>query len=270
MASRKKATTKTAAVAIAKLQKETATFYLVGTAPLMLHRLSQKTLWELLLPGGKKSAGAKKSTLKHDPYQEFLDAPHLDSDPDAPTLLLHPSTGFKNAIRSVAIDVDTASSKAQLGRLSYVLGEYVPIWGIPTMRMDAVRMRDAARTPDVRTRCCLREWASRIEVVYCKPMLSAQTMGILVANAGVIQGTGDGRVEKGSLNCGTWRVCNPDDADWLRITKEAGRKAQVDAMDDPEPYDDETRELYSWFEGEAARREFDFRKRRSAGGRKSG
>jgi hypothetical protein len=63
-------------------------------------------------------------------------------------------------------------------------------------------------------------------------------------------------VEKGSGSYGTYHIVDEDDADYLRIIKEGGRVAQDAAIESPEPYDDETMELLSWYDVEAKRRGF--------------
>ena len=47
-----------------------------------------------------------------------------------------------------------------------------------------------------------------------------------------------------------------DDADFQRILKTQGRKEQQLALDNPEPYNDETSEMLAWFDVEIQRRGF--------------
>lgn len=241
-------------IEVIQLRREVLEMTIVGMSPLIMNRLSEKAKRELLLPAAKKNRAEKQSTLKHDPFTEFRSAPYTIRSDGAPTLLAMPSTAFKNALRSVAIDLPGSATKAALGRLTYVEGDYVPIYGIPKLKMDVVRMADMKRTPDVRTRACVVEWAAVIRVVFAVPMLTHDAIMGLMANAGLIQGVGDYRPEKGVGNFGTFAVVPRDDEHANRIMRDGGRAEQVAAMANPELYDDETADLFEWFDGEAQRR----------------
>ena len=143
-----------------------------------------------------------------------------------------------------------------MGRLSYVEGEKVPIYGIPKLFMTPVRNSGMNRAPDIRTRAIIAEWAAFVPIRYTTPMLNFRTVSTLFQAAGVICGVGDWRPEKGSGNFGTFEVVDQDDPEFLRIVKEGGRKAQEAAMKRADPYDAETEELLTWFEDEAKAREF--------------
>lgn len=252
MAMKKKQTEE---VNVIRIDTERITVPIVGTSPLILNRLSEKAQRELILPGQRKTSGQKATTLKHDPYQEFQDAPYISADPDSPTLLLMPSTAFKSALRSVAIDLPESSSKAALGRLTFVENEYVPIYGIPQLHMSVVRQAGINRTPDVRTRCIVPEWCALVSIVFTKPILNRDSIINLMAAAGVIRGVGDWRPEKGSGNYGQWRLSDPSEKDFKRIAK-MDREFQIKAMNSPACYDNETQELLSWFDAEVERRGF--------------
>jgi hypothetical protein len=165
------------------------------------------------------------------------------------------STAFKGAIRSAALDIPGAS-KAQIGRLVYVEGEMIPIFGTPKLFMSVTRSADINKTPDIRTRAILPEWACKITVAYTEPLLKHTTITNLIAAAGYSIGVGDWRPEKGSGTYGQFRLVAPDDEDYLRITKTQGRAVQRDALENPECYDIESAEMLTWFQGEAERRGF--------------
>jgi len=254
MAIKKKSTSEK--IDVVRVERKSITICIKGTTPLIVRRMSEKVKQELMLPSGRKTASEKKSTLKHDPYEEFADSPYTSANPKSPTLLLMPSVAFKSAMRNVAVDVPNASSKAQLGRLTYVEGDYVPIYGTPQIKMDVVRSRDMNRTPDVRTRLVVPEWATIIQVIFAVPILNASTITALMVNAGIIQGVGDYRAEKGAGNFGSWEVVQQKDiAGIMKI----GRKDQEIAMKDPQCYDSETAELLSWFTEAASQRGFSHR-----------
>jgi hypothetical protein len=184
---------------------------------------------------------------------EFRDSPYRLHDENEPTLLAHLATAFKRAIANTAVDIPGAK-KAQMGRLMWVEGEKIPLYGIPKMHMSVTRSADMNKTPDVRTRCIIPEWAARITVTFTVPLLKEPVVSNLLAAAGQIQGVGDWRPEKGSGTFGQFRLVSPDDPDFKRIVKEGGRKAQEKAIKDAEAYDPDTEELFAWFVSEAKQR----------------
>lgn len=238
-----------------EIAMERVEYCVLGKTPIILNRLSEKVKNQLLFPAARKNAAEKASTLKHNPFEEFRSAPYTLSDDDAPTLLAHLSTAFKKAIASTALDLPGAK-KAQLSRLMWVEGEKVPIYGIPKLHMAVTRSADMAHTPDVRTRCIVPEWATIVTVAFPTPILKEAVVSQLFAAAGMIQGVGDWRPEKGSGTFGQFELVDPDDARFLSIIQSGGRAAQIKALEEKEPYDEDTAELLSWFVAEVDRRGF--------------
>ncbi len=228
--------------------------YIVGTSPLVLNRMSEKAKRELLLPSGRKSAFDRQTTLKHRPVEEYRASAYRSKDPNSPTHLLLMATAFKGALRSVAVDMPNAK-KAQIGRLAYVPGDYVNIYGVPQLFMAIVRSADMNKTPDVRTRAIVPHWACKLTVSFVQPLMRAQALVNLLAAAGITIGVGDGRPEKGAMNYGQFRIAEADDPEFLSIIATGGREAQMAALETPVCYDDETAELLSWYDEEVARRE---------------
>lgn len=238
------------------LKVTTGTFEccIVGTSPIILNRMSEKAKHELLMPKGRKTAVEKATSLKHSPIDEYRASAYTIKDDNAPTLLAILSTAFKGALRSAALDMPGAK-KAQIGRLTYIPGELVGIYGLPELFMSITRSADINKTPDVRTRAIVREWACRLSVTYVQPLIRAQAVANLLAAAGITIGVGDWRPEKGAGNYGQFRLADKDDPEFLKILKR-GRVAQRAAMnaDDPQCYDEETKELLSWFDDELKKR----------------
>lgn len=242
-------------ITIMEVVKGQMSFCILGTSPLVMNRMSQKVWFELLAPKGKKTAVEKASSLKHDPIKEFRDSPYRMMDPKAPTLLAILPTAFKGAMKTAALDTPGAK-KAQIGRLVYIPGEQLPIYGIPKVFMAITRSADMNRTPDVRTRAILPEWACHLEVAFTKPILREQSIANLLAAAGFQSGVGDWRQEKGSGSYGSFKLVPETDKDFRRIVAQQGRAAQQKAMDDPQAYNDETAEMLTWFDSEIKRRGF--------------
>lgn len=225
---------------------------ILGTSPIILNRMSQKAREVLLLPRGPKSAAEKKSTLKHNPPEEFRASAHTTAEP-GPTRLLIPGAMVKGAIRSVALDMPGAS-KAEIGRQVFVENEWLHLYGVPEMFMAVTRSADMKRTPDIRTRAIVPRWACRASITFVVPLLTAKVVMNLLAAAGIMRGLGDWRPEKGSGSYGQFELVSADHKDFLDILKNGGRQPQDQALADPACYDAQTAELLSFFVSEAERR----------------
>ena len=241
------ATTKstTSELVIHQIQEGVLDCYIIGTSPLICNRMSQKVNRELLAPG-IKTAADKAASMKHDPVREFRDAPYRIKADDAPTLIGMPPAAFKKAMGTAALDMP-GTKKAQMGRLVSVDWGLMPIWGLPRLFMAVTRSADINKTPDIRTRAILPEWACKLRLTFQRPILREQSVANLLAAAGRLAGVGDWRQEKGSGSFGSFRLCAPDDKAFVRITENYGRAAQIEAMQDAVPYDDEAAEMLAWF-----------------------
>ncbi len=98
------------------------------------------------------------------------------------------------------------------------------------------------------------EWAVRLSITFVVPQLSITSVSNLLAAAGLIQGVGDWRPEKGSGNFGQFTLTTDTDEEYRRIIDTGGRAAQIDAMANPVAYDDEAESMLSWFDAEVDRR----------------
>lgn len=227
--------------------------FILGTSPIILNRMSQKAQHQLLFPAPRRGAVERATSLKHVPIEEYRASAYTLKDEKQPTLLAILATAFKGALRSAALDMPGAK-KAQIGRLTYVEGDMVGIYGVPKLFMSTVRSADINKTPDIRTRAIVPEWACKLRITYVEPLIRQQAVVNLLGAAGITIGVGDGRPEKGAMSYGQFKIVRPDDADFKRIVKEGARKAQQAALESPVCYDDETTELLSWFETELAAR----------------
>jgi hypothetical protein len=238
------------------LKVTTGTFEccIVGTSPLILNRMSEKAKHELLMPKGRKNAIERATSLKHIPIDEYRASAYTLKDAAQPTLLALLSTAFKGSLRSAALDMPGAK-KAQIGRLTYIEGEFVGIYGVPKLFMSIVRSADMNKTPDVRTRAIVPQWACIVRVTFVQPLIRHQAVANLLSAAGITIGVGDWRPEKGSGSYGQFRLTDKTDPDFVQILKTGARKAQVAALESPVCYDDETTELLSWFDSERAQRQ---------------
>lgn len=226
---------------------------ILGTNPFIANRMSEKARQQLLLPAGRKNAAARAASLKHDPFDEFRRSPYRLSDPESPTLVGVMASAFKGAMAVAALDLPGAS-RAQIGRLVFVEGELVPLYGEPKLLMSVTRSADINKTPDIRTRAILPRWAAIITIRYVVPLIKQASVINLLIAAGVTAGVGDWRPEKGKGSYGQFEVTNPNDPRVQRIIQDGGRIVQERAMAEPRPYDVETEDLLDWYEGEYLRR----------------
>jgi hypothetical protein len=237
---------KDASVDIMMIERGVLDICVLGTTPIILNRISNKAAGQLLMPPGRKSTAEKAASLKHVPMDEFRSSPYMSRDRSSPTLLQALSVWFKKATASVALDMPGVA-KTQLERLLFAEGERIPLYGVPQMLMSIVRSADIARTPDVRSRAIIPKWACRVQIKYTRPILREQVVANLFASAGFMRGVGDWRAEKGSGQYGSFEMVNEDDPRYTAILAGGGRQAQIDAMNAPEYYDEETEELHTWF-----------------------
>jgi len=235
-------------VVIEKMTVGEVSLWIKGQTPMIYNSMSAKVMHDLLMPKGRKTAADKAQNLKHDPIEEFRASVYRARE-KGPTTLVFPCGALKSAMCNAALEIPGAK-KAQIGRLVWVQGETVNVYGVPQMLMSVVRSADMNRTPDVRTRAILPEWCCKVTVRFVMPTMNETTVARLLETAGLVIGLGDFRQEKGKGNYGQFALA--DAADCKAII-EAGGKAEQDAAlnaEKPECYDVETRELLAWFVSE--------------------
>lgn len=246
-----KKTTESATLVIDALKQGRVTMRIIGSTPMYYNAMSVKAKRTLLLGGGKKTAAEKKE-IKHNPEEEFRDSVYRTSA--GPTLLAFPAAGIKNGMATAALVTDGVK-KTDVQRLIFLPQEKVSVWGRPYLRMDVVRSADMNKTPDIRTRAFLPRWCAEIDIAFVTPALSIHSIGSLLNNAGLVSGLGDFRQEKGKGSYGTFRLVasEQDETLWQELMAEA-REVQQSALDEPEAFDDETRELWAMLRQERMRR----------------
>lgn len=240
------------AIYVTEVKEGSLNVVLVGKEPLIINRMSEKAKHELLLPRGRKTAAEKAHSLKHDPIAEFRASAYTLPDDSAPTLLAMPAAAPKKCMAGAALDMPGAK-KAQIGRLTWIPGEMVGVYGLPKLFMSITRSAGMDKVPDVRTRCIVPNWAMLVRVNFVTPILNPTIILNLLNAAGMYIGLGDWRPEKGAGSYGQFRVLSQDmaarDREAQDIMKQ-GRKQQKAALSSPEAYNTETEELLTWFESE--------------------
>ena len=244
-------------VVVSELRTETFDAWVVGESPLIHNAMSAKARQQLLMPPRKKTAADRAGSLKHEPYPEFVRSMYTARSSDSDTLVVVKATAFKKAVMGAALDLPGAK-KAQIGRLLYVEGDSasdeIGIYGTPELMMSVTRSADMAKTPDVRTRAIFPTWCAKLRVTYAVPLLNQRTVANLIGAAGITQGIGDWRVEKGSGNYGRFAIA-PEEHPIIQLLRTTGgREGQEAAIKSPAYYDSETEELAQWFDDEVRRR----------------
>lgn len=244
MAAKKKTDTE---VVVVDMTQGRASFALLGVSPMIFNSMSQKAWISLLGPEAtsRKSKADRALAFKHVPMEEFRNSVYRNLEDDKPTRLRFPAPAFKGAMMTAALDMKGVA-KTEIGRLTWIEGYSVNIWGIPEMMMSVVRSADINKTPDIRTRAILREWCCIITVAFVQPKLTAKTVSQLLAGAGMTVGIGDFRQERGKGNYGQFCLVDNNNADLKRLQKTAGRVEQDAALENPAYYDDETEQMYLW------------------------
>jgi hypothetical protein len=229
---------------------------ILGRTPLVMNRLAEKAKRELLLPKGRKTTADKASNAKHNPPEEYRSSVHRTRDDKAPTRLLMPSEAFKGAMCTAALDLP-GTKRTEIGRLCWVEGTHISIYGVPELFMTGVRSADMNRTPDIRTRAILPAWCAKVTITFVQPKLNATGVANLRAAAGLVCGVGDGRIEKGKLSFGQFLLCNEDDPEFKRIMFSGQLKAQDKALKNPGFFDEQSEELHDWWQREFNARGFE-------------
>ncbi len=244
---------KSAEIDVVSLKQGEMTCWLLGLSPFYCNRVAEKAKRELLFPRGRMTAGQKASSMKHDPIAEYRASPYLRRG-DGETRIMMAATAIKKAVAQCAIDMPTSVARTQINRLVYVVDEFIPIFGIPRLAMDVVRMADIGRTPDIRTRARIERWATRITLRFIEPMLSETKVATLLAGSGLICGIGDWRQERGSASNGLYQMVSDDDPLLMAVIAEGGMVSQDDALLNPICANSESEDLLQWFTEERERR----------------
>lgn len=244
--------THTEEVTVEPLRRGSVRLRIIGTTPLFQNRMANKAKQQLLV-GGQKKSRADRVQIKHDPVREFRDSAEIV--PAGPTALGLRVVAVKAAMATAALETP-GLTKTSAQRLIFMPGDFVPLYGIPQLRMDVVRSADINKTPDVRTRAFLPKWGAEVEIQYITPQLSVTAVLALLCNAGILVGVGDYRQEKGKGAFGSFRVLGDgeDDPEWDDLVMSSGRAPQLAALESPDYADRDTADLMEFFHSEVKRR----------------
>ena len=181
-------------VVVVKLPKfERMNIHIRGTAPLIVHRWSEKGKKQLLDDFQLKPKQPKEPK---NPEREYADSLYVLDD----GRYGFPASGFKKAIVRAGTYADMKMTF--LRGVVMVEGEYIVIDGTPQMREDIVKIQ---MTIDLRYRGEFRVWESTIPIIFNAGIISADQILNLIQIAGFAVGIGEWRPEKGG-SYGTFSI----------------------------------------------------------------
>ena len=164
---------------------ETVHIEVVGTAPLICHRWSDKAKKQML---DKQTKAARTAKTAKDPKKDFEES-----------LYAHPDGGYgfpSVAFKAAAVRAGTYSDMKMtfLRGAFHVSGELVKISGEPSMREDMVRL--PSRVADIRHRGEFKEWSANVPLQVNTSALSIEQLANLFVIAGFAVGVGEWRPER--------------------------------------------------------------------------
>lgn len=196
-------TTTQAAISLERIQRQIAVIEIKGTAPLIVHRWSEKARREML----DKQQGRKVPKAPKNPQQDFEDARYrlADGRDGAPTMAFKSAT-VKGGARAFGKSVKMTELRQALVFLPDGVGtdgtQLTIINGEPTIREDMVQI--AMATADIRYRPEFRDWGAILRVEFMPNLVDVGTIAALI-DAGGSNGVGEWRPEKNG-NFGTYEV----------------------------------------------------------------
>lgn len=204
--------TEVAQVAISQIDVEHLAVPIVGTAPLIVHRFSEKAKRQML----DAMQGRKTPKEPKNPEAEYEAAFYRLKD----GRYGFPVAGFKQATVGAARFYGKDVSMTALKQSLFMKGEPgtdgVSLTAIegdePIMREDVVRL--GRNGTDLRYRPQFTEWHARLEVVYVKSALTQNSVLSLIEAGGMGVGIGEWRPERDG-DFGTYEVDRTRDLEVL-------------------------------------------------------
>lgn len=203
--------TTTPQVQITRIGTETLLVPIIGTAPLIVHRFSEKAKRQML----DNMQGRKSPKEPKDPKKDYDGALYLHDD----GAYGFPVIAFKAATVAAARYYGKSTPMTVLRQSLFFNAQFsraagqklVRIAGEPHMREDVVTVGISGH--DLRYRPEFTEWSTELEVVYVKSMLTRDSVLSLVDAGGLGVGVGEWRVEKKG-DFGTYQI---DDAREVKV-----------------------------------------------------
>jgi hypothetical protein len=207
-------TKKETIIQLAKPDIANVEFHIVGTTPLLIHRLGKK-YWDELM-GGR---GKPKKKVERDMDAEFRDSLYyLDGDCnteiDPPAKIVKslrygfPASAFKKAMVGAARQFNNISMTEVRGHF-FVLNHFVEIKGTPVK--DEFWRRIGSKgpgtgTPDIGVRARFDKWDATLQIQYLANVITPESIANLLSVAGFSGGIGEDRPSKSGNTNGQWQI----------------------------------------------------------------
>lgn len=199
-------------VSINRIGTETLRVPVVGTAPLIVHKFSEKAKRQML----DAMQGRKSPKEPKDPDAEYQAAfyRHDDGGFGFPVIAFKAASvgacrffgkSMPMTLARQCIFFDAEFSKADGQKLARIVGE-------PHMREDVTRVGMGGT--DLRYRPEFTEWQTALEVTYVKSMLTRESVLSLIDAGGMGVGVGEWRPEKKG-DFGTYQIDSTRDVEVL-------------------------------------------------------
>ncbi len=189
-------------VVIDQIAAETISVPIIGTAPLLVHKFSEKAKRQML----DNMQGRKSPKVAKDPKAEYEAAFYRTKDGGYG----FPAIAFKAATVSASRFYGKSVTMTSLRQFVFINGEpsedgqqMVRIEGEPTMREDVVRVGMGGT--DLRYRPQFLEWSTTLEVTYVTSALTRDSLLSLIDAGGLGVGVGEWRPEKKG-DFGTYKI----------------------------------------------------------------
>lgn len=202
-------------IKIQKPDEKYLVFTIIGDEPLNVHRLGKKLAEEFNLRDANKTIPKKGA---RDKQAEFLDSLYyIDKDGkevDTPKKILKttrfgfPASGVKKAMVSAGRNFKGIKMTELKGRF-FVMGRFIEIEGKPEREEFWRRIGGkgpGTGTPDIGVRAVFPKWQAKVHIRYLANMISGDSVGNLLAAAGISVGLGENRPEKSGDTFGTWHI----------------------------------------------------------------
>lgn len=165
------------------------TFKVIGIAPLIVNRFSEKAKQMMLDKQTKKATKGREAKVPEDQFQQsiyyFKDGKRTG----------FPAVGFKAAMtragKLLGLPMTDTRGKFHVKETEEGL---VLIKGKPEMREDMVRL--ATGVADIRFRGCYQDWSADVTILYNASFISQEQLANLLNTAGFSCGIGEWRPEK--------------------------------------------------------------------------
>lgn len=186
-----------AAIQIDRIAAETIVVPIIGTAPLIVHRWSDKAKRQML----DAQQGRKKVKEIRDPQADYDSSFYRIATEDGVDKYGFPVVAFKAATIGAARFYDKSVTMTALRQCLFFRGvvtkadpqQLVEIHGEPHMREDVVRVGQGT---DLRYRGEFTEWSTELRITYVTSQLSRSSVLSLLDAGGMGVGVGEWRPEK--------------------------------------------------------------------------